>query len=62
VIGQICDNTWDAAAYYGLPEGPPDPWLMTVFRTFMIFSVFSVILLWPALISLTQRLLNRRTV
>ena len=60
VIGQVCDNTWDARAYYGLPEGST-PWYMTVFRTFMILSFFSVILLWPAAISLYQRIIRRRT-
>ncbi|MGB6422648.1 MAG: hypothetical protein WBF05_12490 [Anaerolineales bacterium] len=60
VIGQVCDNTWDAGAYYGLPEGST-PWYMTVFRTFMILSFFAVILLWPAAISLYQRIIRRRT-
>ncbi len=60
VIGQVCDNTWDARAYYGLPEGST-PWYITVFRTFMILSFFAVILLWPAAISLYQRIIRRQT-
>ena len=59
IIGQVCDNTWDAGAYYGLPEGS-SPWYMTLFRMFMILSVFTVILLWPAAIGLYQRLINNR--
>jgi hypothetical protein len=54
LIGTICDRTWDAAAYYGFPEGPPDPWFLTVYRTFMILAFFSAILLWPVGISLLQ--------
>ncbi len=60
VIGQICDNTWDAAAYYDLPAGLPSPWYMTVFRTFMILSFFAVFLFWPAVISLYQRTIRSR--
>jgi hypothetical protein len=56
-IGQLCDNTWDAAAYYGLPD-VSTPWYMTVFRTFMILSVFSVLLLWPAAIGVCQQLIR----
>ena len=61
IIDQICNKTWDAAAYYGFPEGPPDPWYLTVFRTFTILSFFAVILLWPAFISLFQYIINKRT-
>jgi len=59
VIGQICENTWDAQAYYNLPEGTPSPWYMSIFRTVMIFSFFAVILFWPVIISLFNRLLAR---
>ena len=61
IIGQICDKTWDAQAYYNLPIGSPTPWYMTIFRTVMILSFFSIILLWPAAISLYQRITSRRT-
>jgi hypothetical protein len=60
VITQVCDNTWDAAAYYGLPEGST-PWYMTVFRTVMILSFFAVFLFWPVAISLYQHIIRRRT-
>ncbi len=60
VIGQICDKTWDAQDYYNLPVGSPTPWYMTVFRTVMILSLFAAILLWPAVISLYQRIINPR--
>jgi hypothetical protein len=59
VISQVCENTWDAQAYYNLPEGTPSPWYMTIFRMVMISSFFAVILLWPAIISLVNRLFAR---
>jgi len=61
VIGQVCNNTWDAAAYYNFPEGPPTPWYLTVFRTFMILALFCVFLFWPVAISLYQRITGNRT-
>lgn len=61
LIGTICDRTWDAAAYYDLPKGPPDPWFMTLYRTFMILAFFAAILFWPALIALFQRINSQRT-
>jgi hypothetical protein len=59
VIGQICESTWDAQAYYNLPEGTPSPWYITIFRAAMIFSFLAAILLWPAIISLFHRLIAR---
>jgi hypothetical protein len=61
-IGMICDRTWDAAAYYNLPEGPPDPWHQNVFRTILILAVLAAILLWPVLIALAHRIVARRLI
>jgi hypothetical protein len=61
LIGQVCDRTWDAQAYYNLPEGPPDPWYMILFRTVMILFFFTAWLFWPAVIHLFQRLSSNQT-
>ena len=60
IIDQVCSNTWDAGAYYGLPE-VSTAWYMTVFRTLMILSVLSVILLWPAVIGIYRRFIRDQT-
>ncbi len=60
LIGTICDRTWDAAAYYGFSEGPPDPWYQTLYQAFMILVFFSGILLWPVVISSIQRINSKQ--
>jgi hypothetical protein len=54
IIDQVCNNTWDAGAYYGLPD-VSTAWYMTVFRTLMVVFALSVILLWPAVIGIYRR-------
>ncbi|MBU2610798.1 MAG: hypothetical protein KJ606_07630 [Chloroflexi bacterium] len=54
IINGICEATWDYRAYYGLPN-VPHPWYLTIWRGFMIFSFYAVILLWPALLGWLRR-------
>jgi len=60
VIGQVCNNTWDAQDHYNLPEGSSSPWYMTIFRTVMILSFFAAWLFWPVAIGLYRRITNKR--
>jgi hypothetical protein len=59
LIAVICDRTWDSAAYYNLPEGTPNPWYSTIFQIVMILAFYSMILLWPAVIALLNRVNDR---
>lgn len=61
LIGTICDNTWDAAAYYNLPKGPPDPWYQSAYKGITILAFLSLILLWPTAISLYQQINKGKT-
>lgn len=55
LISWVCDSTWDAASYYGLPPASPQPWLLTLIGMIELGMLWAVTLFWPALIGLVRR-------
>ena len=61
VIGGISEATWDWRAYYGIAEMLV-PCYLTILRIVISLSFITLILFWPALIGLIQRIVNHRAV
>ncbi len=62
VIGSISYATWDWAAYYGFPPSAPEPWYVSAIKAFLIFSIWIVVLFWPALVGLARRIFHTHKV
>jgi len=60
VIGSISYATWDWAAYYGFPSSAPESWYVSAVKAFLIFPIWIVVLLWPALVGLARRIFHVR--
>ena len=62
IISYVCYATWDWSAYHGFPEAPPKAWYVALRHMIEIVLVWSVFLLWPAIISLVQLGIKKRKI
>jgi hypothetical protein len=62
IISYVCYATWDWSAYHGFPEAPPQEWYVTMKNMIEIVLLWSVFLLWPAIIGLVQLGVKKRKI
>jgi hypothetical protein len=62
IISYVCYATWDWSAYHGFPEAPPQEWYVALRNMIEIVLIWSVFLLWPAIIGLVQLGIKKRKI